>query len=64
MELGYLKHRINEILDNHYKLLNMVKTKIPEVVKSNLDNDIKSIKNILETAKRMEDKHDNQKNSS
>lgn len=59
MELGYLKHKINEILDNHYKLLNMVKEKIPEVVKSSLDNDIKSIKNILEVAKRQENKGEN-----
>ena len=59
MELGYLKYKINEILDNHSKLIYMVKNKIPDVVINNLVNDVRNIKNILEIAKKQEEKGDN-----
>jgi hypothetical protein len=46
--------RIAFLLNNHQKLINMLK--IPEVLKSSLSSDIISVRKILERAKIIENK--------
>jgi len=55
MNLKYISHRINEILDNHIKLINML-PHLHNVIKENLINDVSDIRKFLNKAKQPEEK--------